>query len=177
VTFGKEKPALLPRSQQQEALSLAYVRVVAGKAGMAISVPSPDSGIDLSVHDVIHADKHYVDSGWRLDIQVKSTTLAVLDAAHVRYDLEVAAYNVLRATGPGCPRILVVFVLPVEEARWVGQTEDELLLRRACYWASLCGHPPTSNRKTVRVTLSRANLFTPESLQGLIEQAKRGEAL
>jgi hypothetical protein len=75
---------VLTRNQQQEGLSRAYLQAVAARAGMSVSVPSPDTGIDLSVHDIITVGQQRIESGYRIDFQAKSTTLAQLDETSVR---------------------------------------------------------------------------------------------
>jgi hypothetical protein len=167
---------LLTRNQQQESLSRAYIQAIAARAGMTVSVPSPDAGIDMSVHDVIAVGRQRIESGFRIDIQAKSTTLARLNPTEVRYDLEVAAYETLRYPA-GCPRLLVVLVLPDDEARWLSQSEEELVVRRAAYWLSLRGFPPTKNRRSSRVSIPRGNLFTAGAVQAMITRMKSGGAV
>lgn len=167
---------LLTRNQQQESLSRAYIQAIAARAGMSVSVPSPDAGIDMSVHDVTVVGRQRIESGYRIDLQAKSTTLARLDAHEVRYDLEVAAYETLRYPA-GCPRLLVVLVLPEDETRWLAQSDDELIVRRAAYYLSLRGSGPTRNRRSVRVSVPRGNLFSVAALQALITSIKSGGKL
>jgi hypothetical protein len=141
---------------------------------MSFSVPTPDTGIDLSLHDVVTVGSRRIESGYRVDVQAKSTTLARLDATHLRHDLDVATYETLRYAQAGCPRLLVVLALPEDEARWLEQSEQELLLRRAAYWRSLRGSPATTNRKSVRVAIPRTNLFTVQALLAIMNRIKAG---
>jgi len=144
---------LLPRNQRQELLSRAHILAVAACAGMSASVPSPDSGTDPTLHDIMTVGKRHIESGYKLDIQAKSTTLAHVDGVSIRYDLEAAAYESLRLTGLGCPRLLVLLVLPDDESLWLQQDGEAMTLRRACYWMSLCGMAPTTNRRSVRLAV------------------------
>ena len=167
----------MPRNMRQEALSRACIQAIAAHAGMGVSIPSPDTGIDLALNDVIVHHGQRIESGWRLDIQAKSTTLATVDGAAIRYDLDVAGYETLRYDQAGCPRLLILLVLPTEEANWVEATEQGLTIRHASYYLSLSGRPPSTNRRTVRLSIPRQNLLTPGSLRALMERVKRGEVL
>ncbi len=144
---------------------------------MSTSEPRPDYGIDLTVNDIEAFAGHHAETGYKLDVQAKSTTLSRVSNTEVRYDLEVAGYNALRHPAPGCPRILVVLVLPEHEAEWLAQTEEGLTVRRCAYWVSLKGQGPTANRRSVRVVLRRANAFTASALRGIMNAIKAGEEL
>jgi hypothetical protein len=167
---------LLTKQHRQEALCRAYVQAVAAAAGMGYSLPNPDYGIDLTLEDILIRGQRRVPSGWKLDLQAKSTTLADVDKANVKYDLEVQAYEDLRDPDAPCPRILVVLVLPEDEAAWLVQTEAELLLRRCAYWYSLRGRERTTRRKRVRLFIPRANVFSVEALREIMARLKQGIA-
>jgi hypothetical protein len=151
------------------------VQAVAACCGMSSSTPLPDYGIDLSLHDILLVGGRRVESGCKLDIQAECTTRAGLQRNHVRHDLEVSSYNALRLVTAGCPRILVVLVLPAKEADWFSQTEEELVVRHCAYWLSLRGRRPTTNRKSVRVLLPRANVFSVSALKGIMGRVKGGD--
>ena len=167
---------MLATNQRQESLSRAFIQALAAVAGMSTSAPTPDHGIDLSVHDILHVGNRRMESGYRLDFQAKSTTLAHVDPTTVRYDLHVDGHASLRLLA-GTPRFLAVLVLPNEEAAWLNLTETELVLRHAWYWFSLRGHPRTTNRRSIRISIPRSNLLTPAALQHLMNQLKNGELL
>src|SRR5205823_8046818 len=114
------------------------------------SQPEPDFGIDLSLRLVTAVQNRRRDAGVQVDLQLKSTTRASRTPTAVLYDLEVEAYNDLRGADCPCPRILVVFVMPPDEADWLGQTAEELTLRHCAYWLSLRGLPATTATSTVR---------------------------
>jgi hypothetical protein len=167
---------LLTKPHRQEGLSRAYVQAVAAACGMSYSIPNPDYGIDLTLDDILIRGARRSPSGWRLDIQAKSTALAFVDEPNLRYDLEVSAYENLRASDVPCPRILVVLVLPAEEADWLAQTEEHLLLRHCAYWLSLRGWEPTTRQQMVRVTIPRANVFSVAALHAIMDRVKKGMA-
>jgi len=105
-------------------------------------------------------------------LQVKSTTRASIGETHVAFDLKVKNYDDLREGGDNCPRILVVVVLPDDKARWLSQSEEELILRHCAYWINLEGYPPTTATTTVRIDIPRANVFTPEAVTRILAQAR-----
>ena len=106
------------------------MQTIAAQAGVSYSVSTPDYGIDLTLHEIHSLGRRRFPSGYKLDIQAKSTTSVAVTDTHIHYDMEVKAYEDLRRPhGWGCPRILVLLVLPNEEAEWVNQTEEELILR------------------------------------------------
>jgi hypothetical protein len=168
---------VLTRNHRQEALCRAYVQAIAACCGMTTSTPQPDYGIDLSLHDVERRKGRHEESGHNIDVQAKSTSQAGVSDSVIRYDLDVRSYDLLRRTRPGTPRILVVLVLPEEETLWSTQTEGELVLRRCAYWRSLRGKGPTTNRRTVRVTIPRANVFSVTALRTLVKRIKTGERI
>jgi hypothetical protein len=75
------------------------------------------------------------------------------------------------------PRILVVVHIPESEEEWLRQTEDELVLRRCGYWATLLGMPETTNTSRATVRLPRGNVFDVPGLRGLMGRAARKEPL
>jgi hypothetical protein len=165
---------MLTRPHRQEALSRAYIHAIAARAGLGTSIPTPDYGIDLTLHGIAILGRRRIESSYKLDVQAKCTTLASREVDHVRYDLARKDYDCLRLVGAGTPRILVVLVLPAREADWVTQTEEELVLRRCAYWLPLKGQPPRRNRRAVRVRIPFSNRFSVEGLQSLMDTISRG---
>jgi hypothetical protein len=168
---------VLTVQHRQEGLSRAYVQAIAAHCGMSSSSPTPDCGIDQCLHEIILVGSARIESGYRIDVQTKSTTLAHVDPTHVRYDLDVATYDLLRYPEAGCPRILVVLVMPEDESQWLIHSEEQLILRRCAYWLSLKGARPTTNRRTVRIKIPRPNVFSVASLRGMLDRIKLGEKI
>src|SRR5688572_14209163 len=113
---------VLTRNQQQEGLCRAFVHLIIARCGMSHATPYPDCGIDLTAIDILMRGNRRIESGFKLDIQAKSTTLANLEPEVVKYDLDIQAYDDLRDPAPPCPRLLVVLALPDEEDNWLVQT-------------------------------------------------------
>ena len=168
---------MLIRSHRQEALSRAYIHAIAARCGLSCSGRDYDYGMDLSVHEVRQEGDRYRETGYRLDIQLKSTTAALATPSEIVYDLEVRAYDDLRESNSGGYRVLVLVLLPEDEADWTAQDEDGLLLRRCAYWMSLKGWPATPNTASVRIAIPRANVFSVDALNRLIAKVRKGEEL
>lgn len=107
---------MMTSQHRQEALSLAYVTAVAGRAGVTFSLPSHDYGTDLWLHQVIETNGERRQTGQGFRIQLKSTTIATLEADAVVYDLDLRAYEMLRVGDDLYPVLLVVYVMPVNES-------------------------------------------------------------
>ncbi len=168
---------MLTRNHRQEAISRAYVQAVAARCGLGCSLHDFDYGIDLTLNDIRRRGRRYMASGFKLDIQAKSTTGSARTDTEVLYDMEVKSYDDLRSPQLGCPRILVLLVLPEDEAQWTGQTEEHLLLRHCAYWLSLRDQGPSRNQRTVRVAIPRTNVFSVEALHELMGRVRRREKL
>ena len=78
------------------------------------------------------------------------------------------------ATWEGGSCILILFCLPKTSEEWLFVNEEELILKRCCYWAKI-SDPPTTNKSSRRVNISRAQLFTPDSVNYLLEKIRLGE--
>src|SRR5438128_612267 len=128
---------MLPRNQRQEGLSRAYVRAIAAQAGALCCEPIQDFGIDIFLRGLERRDQQYLDIGPQLDVQLRSTMRAEVRDEVIVYDLDVRTYNLLRTESSDRPRILVLLVLPADEAQWLSQSVEELVLRRCAYWMSL----------------------------------------
>lgn len=160
-----------------EALSRAYVRAIAGRAGLNLAIREYDYGVDGSFDEVIVRQNRRVESGFSLSFQLKASTLWQLDSTHIIYDLEVKTYNDLilrRSIRTATPCILILLALPAASEQWLMCEESELRLRGTCYWEYPSGSP-SGNRSSVRIRIPRSQRLTPESLLGLIENVKTGE--
>ena len=166
---------MLPRNQRQEALSLAYVQAVAAKAGVICISAGWDVGIDVSLRTVEIPGQRRGPGKVQLDLQLKSTTRGNIRNDHLMYDLDVKNYDDLRVSAAMCPRLLVVLVLPEEEADWLGQSAEELILRHCAYWTWLGNAVPTTAVATVRVAIPVSNVFSVAALQALIARLEQGE--
>ena len=160
-----------------ESLSRAYVRALAGKAGLNLSIREYDYGVDGNFDEITIRDKRRVESGFSLSFQLKASTLWQRDDNTVIYDLEAKTYNDLvlrRNFRMAVPCILILFAIPPDSSQWLIYNEEETRLRGSCYWDYLSG-APTENRQSVRIRIPRQQRLTSESLLDLIEKVKTGE--
>ncbi len=159
--------ALLTDADREEALSRAYVRAVAGFAGYTVSEEDFDrDGIDLRIHAG-------GDRSPSIGLQLKATAglgQASSDGSY-RYPLPIGNYERLIRNSQ-IPRYLVVLRLPPNHIDWLSVTQEELVIRRCAHWVSLLGHPESSNRTSVTVSVPAINRFDPEALQRLIERSR-----
>jgi hypothetical protein len=160
-----------------EALSRAYVRAIAGRAGLNLAIREYDYGVDGSFDAVLVRQNRRVESGFSLSFQLKASTQWQLDANDVIYDLEAKTYNdlILRRSLRGAvPCILILLALPTDSAKWLICEDTELRLGGACYWDYLSGSL-SDNRSSVRIRIPRSQRLSPESLLSLMERVKMGE--
>ncbi|NJL78077.1 MAG: DUF4365 domain-containing protein [Richelia sp. RM2_1_2] len=154
---------------QKEEFSYAYIYAVVSAAGYSCQIasrPMDIGGIDIIISG---EEKEFTLYPPRLEVQVKSTSTAVIDNEFVRYPLKLKNYNELRKSKTLVPKILVVVLLPDNPEEWVNQSEEELCLRRCGYWLSLKGQPETQNRESVTVYLPCQQLFTVSAVKNIMD--------
>jgi hypothetical protein len=159
---------VLTPQHRQEALCRAYIQAVAAAAGVSCEWRLTDYGIDLSLYDIKRRGQRRIESGRSIDVQAKSTTLANVDGPTIKYDMEVKTYEDLRDPEVRRARLLVLLVLPEDESQWLHQTPEELVLRRCAYWFSLRGCGPVPNQRSIRIAISRSNIFSVEALREIL---------
>lgn len=168
---------MLTSQHIEEALSLAYVQAIAGRAGVNLSTRRHDYGIDGSFHEVHIVHGRRVESGFTLDWQLKASIHYDINDSSILCNIEAKTYNdlIIRASSErATPCILIVLHLPEDAAMWMEFSEEQLLLRKCCYWHYLKGEL-TSNSQTKRITIPRAQQLTPEAVLRLLDHVKRGE--
>jgi len=62
------------------------------------------------------------------------------------------------------PCILVLCCLPKEENSWLKVNEDELVIKKCCYYHFIDGKE-TKNSSSQRIKIPRTQLLTPESIK------------
>jgi hypothetical protein len=165
-------------NQQREELSKAYVAAVAARCGFKLGTWSQDDDcldVTIGAAGVLGGGTL---AGPKLDIQLKaSSDPGHVHPEHVSWSLSRQHYDILR--GKTCsPRILVVLVLPTDEDEWVHHSADSLILRRCAYWESLHGREPIDGlEESTTIHIPKTNVFSPSTLQRLMEKVSREEAL
>lgn len=168
---------MLGPSDVKEQLSIAYLHAVASRAGCSVEEIRKDrDSIDLKICARGLLAEDSVLTSPELAVQLKATARAAFDGDEIAFPLPKKNYNDLVAPSL-VPRILVLFVMPEDEAEWLTLTPESLTLRRCAYWLSLRGRPPTPNETSQTVRLSRARSLTHDSLRELLRKVAREEAL
>lgn len=170
---------MIPREHKQEQLSKAYINAVVAHAGHTFSAPQLDYGVDGSMHKIASANGRRYDSGIVIDVQLKATTRWILQDNFVLYDVEAQTFNDLanrfqeeRAT----EMILAVLCLPQDENDWLSITEEQLILKKCCYWCKITDQP-TDNTASKRIKIPKGNLLSPEAVIELLEKVAQGEEI
>lgn len=167
---------MIPIEHIKERISFAYVMILAAQSGMIISKSDQDFGIDGTIRDVKRRGDRYVESSFGFDFQLKATeTIEHTDDGNIKYDLLVKNYNDLVDQDVMFPRILILFELPRDKDEWVKVDETQTVIKNCAWWCSLKGNPESENKNTVRITIPKNQILTPEKIKELIEQVKGGE--
>jgi hypothetical protein len=169
---------LLPQQTIEEQLSLAHVQAIAAQAGVSMSYFNLDYGFDGTFRAISrNRGTRFVTQGFGLDFQLKASINYIMESESIVYDLEAKTYNDLidrRFGNRRIPCILLLKILPSRQDMWLSANEDALILGGGCYWASLAG-TLTTNTKSVRIRIPREQLFSPVSLQWILNQIDNGE--
>ena len=168
---------MLTIQHMKEGLSRAYTLAVTHRAGLNLSKPEFDYGIDVTISNLVVRGNRIVSGGHSIDIQLNSTCNVEFKNDTVVYDLEVKNYNDLVSEEVGTPRILVLFVMPKNQDEWVNISVDNTVLKNCAWWCSLVGEQISSNQETKTIHIPVNQIFTPNALIELMEKTKRGEKL
>lgn len=167
----------MTEAHTKEKLSFAYTQAVSAYAGMSCDTYSSDYGLDGRISDIEYSPdrKRHWQTGFGIDFQLKATVNAKPKDGFILYDLEVKNYRDLIQTQIGCPRILILFLLPKEKDEWVAVSCDETILKKCAYWCSLKGMPDSTNKEKVRIKIPESQLLTVSELKSLMDKVKKGE--
>nr|WP_246497698.1 DUF4365 domain-containing protein [Sphaerisporangium rubeum] len=147
----------------KEWFSVSYVQALAYAAGYTVMIDTVDHlGVDLEIKD----------RAMRVDVQMKCTEESAAAEDYLSYNLDVRTYNLLSDPGRNVPAYLFVVEVPELRENWISALEDGIHLRKCGYFANMSLLPPTGNRVTKSVRLSRTNKLTVESLDRLMKEAR-----
>ena len=171
---------MLTEEHRKEDLSRAYVLAIAAKAGVIVSINdrNHDYGIDGSFHEVSIIDGRRVESGTTIDFQLKATSRDIIREEYVSFTMEARMNNHIaqRHERLHCTSvILIVLCLPSQSEEWLQLSEDELTLRKCCYWSKISSF--TSNLNTCIIEMPRSQIFTPEALQQMLGKTSIGQPI
>lgn len=162
---------MLPMQKIEELLSVSYVSAVVAHAGFTPSSVAHDFGIDMGVHKLgVMNDDTIVDLGSVLNLQLKATINWAADKSDIIYDLDAIAYNklIFSRENSSTPCVLVLCCLPKEHLDWLHICEDQLAIRKCCYWHYLEGNS-TPNSSSQRIRIPRNQILTSTALKDIID--------
>jgi hypothetical protein len=162
-----------------ESLSRAYVQAIAGKASVnvAINNEAHDYGIDGHFRAIKRVNNALVNNPFILEFQLKASTRWHCDDTHIMYDMQSKAYNKIAEhnnTTRAMPNILILLCLPSTFDDWMEVNEEQLILRKCCYWERL-KDKQSKNTGTVRIRIPREQHLTTESLRMMLNKVERGD--
>jgi hypothetical protein len=162
----------MPIPMRAQALNRAYVRAIAAKAGAVVIEPEDDFGTDMAFTKVTRRKngRLTVTKSIIVPFQLKASKDWAFRGDKVIYDLEAKNYNDL--VDESSLSVLIVMCLPSTFDEWLYQDEECLRLHRCCYYWQPSDHVETPNDSTVRIVIPRSQIFTPEALTALLDQAQ-----
>lgn len=171
----------LTEEHVKEMLSRSYVQAIVSACGFNMSRYENDYGMDGTISIVkFRKDKHTkgvrkVESGYKLDFQLKASINVEIDEENIKYDLEVKNYNDLVDEDIGTPRVLIVYQLPRNKEEWIKVGTSGMELKGPAWWCTLSGEAESDNEQKKRIAIPRKQQFNMENLKELMGKVKRGE--
>ncbi len=166
---------MLPTQTIEELLSVSCVSAIIARSGFSPNAISKDYGVDLEVRRIGINGTQRIDLGSFLDLQLKASINWSLTSAHVVYDIEADAYNrlVFRRDNSSIPCALVLCCLPKDSSTWISVGEEELVIRKCCYYHFIEGDE-TTNTSSKRLHIPRNQLLTPAAITALRDSLYEG---
>jgi len=164
----------MTEEQIKEAISKQFLRLIANTNGYKTSSASLDHGVDLTVIPVSRffnpdGSVRYLDSGLKLDMQLKCTTeTRLIDAGtDVRFDLEAKTYNdLVHRRKDYLPLVLVLVVLGSAPPACLSVDDVTLAVAGRGFWyLPEEGAPPTINTESIRITIPKTQRLGVDFIQ------------
>lgn len=161
-----------------ENLSRAYVRAVAAYAACNLTMSrEQDYGVDGTFYHIQNFNNKRSETGFNLDFQLKSTFDWECRDEKIIYELKAHNYNTLvrrYINRTPTPAILILLCLPRERTQWLEHNEEQLLLRKCCYWEKFTGSL-TNNAHTITIRINRQQQLTHQTLSQFFSLLQTGE--
>lgn len=168
----------MTEEQIKEAISKEFMRILALGHGFKVIEASPDHGVDMTICPVTIREEpngklRFLDSQFKLDFQLKSTTPASIidDGDDIKFDLEAKTYNdLIHRRAEPLPLHLVLVVLSETPPACLNLDADILGIVGKAYWFLPAeGAPPTENEHQIRITIPKANQVQLDFVRGRYE--------
>jgi hypothetical protein len=180
---------MITENHKQEQLSKSYVLATAAAARINISVDQEhDYGIDgtfIGVSQRLQGispdgteEYRFVENGIKIDFQLKCSRNWRHLGNEVRWSIKNQTFNdLVGRPAYATPVVLILMCLPGDPSTWVASSEDSLIVRHCCYYATLTGAPRLNEESSTVIGIPRGNLLTPEALRALMdaEEARKQE--
>ncbi len=163
----------------KESLSIKYLEILANYAGYTTDWPGKDFGRDLTINEISQRNQdgkpRFIETGRSLKIQAKATTESrIFESSEIsfKYDLESKTFNdlIFRNNMHNKPLILFIFILPNDKKNWLKLNDESLLIKKTGYWfVPNSNEVETKNSGSKRITINKANKFTTETFNQLME--------
>jgi hypothetical protein len=156
----------MTEEQMKEEMSRGFLKILAHGHGFKVLEASSDHGVDMSLCHVSRriepsGGTRYLDSQYKLDCQLKATTVAgVIDAGtHIKYDLEVKNYNdLVYRRDEYLPLHLVLVILDSAPPTCVSLDSVKLGLAGRAFWYLPAEDAlPSTNGTQIRISIPKAN--------------------
>lgn len=163
----------IPLRHMMEYLQIAYVRAVVARAEATYQTYEQDYGIDGRISAIrgLTPEGKPIPDICAFDCQLKATRNWKIENDHVKFDLDVRAYNTLIALQDRLG-ILILYRLPKNIDKWLTVSEESLCMRKCCYWKLLSGEP-TTNTSTKQVCIPQSQLFDTSAVTYLLDQVRQ----
>ncbi len=169
---------LTNQNAKKEEFSYAYVHTVASVAGYSVEIKRrlmDNAGIDLTIEVPGEMGEVLFP---KFDAQVKCTSsLEGVYENYISFSLKAKNYNRLVHLNPLVPQLLILVIVPEDLNEWLNVCEEGTLIKKCSYWMSLKGEPLTQNSSNITVKIPKKKLFTPYSLELIMEKISNGEEL
>lgn len=156
----------MTEEQMKEEMSRGFLKILAHGHGFKVLEASSDHGVDITLCPVKKriepsGSTRYLDSQYKLDFQLKATTITgIIDAgAHIKYDLEVKNYNdLVDRRNELLPLHLVLVVLDSAPPACVNVDLVKLGLAGRAFWYLPADDAlPSSNGTQIRISIPKTN--------------------
>jgi len=167
----------LPPNHLIDQLATAYVQALAAVAGATIAATKLDFGVDGTLKHIVQSrNGYFIESGFPVDFQLKSTGKAEVKDHHVYFELEIRNYNlIVTRSEVATPYYLFLVCFHGDSPDWLAQDRDRLILRASAFWWTSSGLS-LMNKKSKVIKIPLANCLTSNAIEKMLLRSRIGSA-